>query len=93
MEFFGRLGNFETNKNMQKTEIEAKLKDIFKKRFPLAGIPDETTSSADVNGWDSLNHIVLITDIESEFNVKFSLEDMLSMQSFGEILKALESKV
>ena len=74
-------------------EIRIKAEEVFTKLFPEANELSEETSSGDIHKWDSLNHIVLISEIEKKFEIKFDIFEILSMQSFGEICKAVENKL
>ena len=71
---------------MERTEVYARLNDVFQDVFdrevPLA---DETTAT-DVPGWDSLNHITLIGTIEDEFDIKFPMKDVVGMKNVGELV-------
>lgn len=71
-----------------RNRIEQVFAEIFKVQPPLA----DTLSSGDVHAWDSLNHIVLINKIEETFGISFELDEMLTMQSFGEICDAVVKK-
>jgi acyl carrier protein len=51
------------------------------------------TSAADVEGWDSLNHIYMVVELEKHFRIKFSTEEVHTWQNVGEICRAIESKV
>lgn len=42
--------------------------------------------------WDSLNAIVLVTEIEQAYNVKFSYQEVMSIKNFGDVLELLKSK-
>ena len=46
----------------------------------------------DIAGWDSAAHIMLITALEQEFNIKFSIRDVMSMNTVGAIRKAIDDK-
>lgn len=48
------------------------------------------TRSSDIEGWGSLQHIMIITDIENEFACKFDFMEILEMKSVGDICSALE---
>jgi acyl carrier protein len=69
---------------LNKTEILKKVQEIF-----IDVLEDENiilsynTTSNDIKDWDSLNHIVLIVEIEKEFNFKFKLEEMQSFKNIG----------
>jgi acyl carrier protein len=52
--------------------------------------PDMTAE--DVPGWDSMNHMNLILLIESEFNIRLSAEEMMSLVSVGDLFQVVEQK-
>jgi acyl carrier protein len=54
-------------------------------------IKDGTTAD-DVEDWDSLAHVDLIIAVETEFNIKFTLNEIPKATSFPEILKIVETK-
>lgn len=45
--------------------------------------PDNTES------WDSFNGLLLATELEKEFEVKFTMEDIVSIKNVGDIKKKL----
>jgi len=49
----------------------------------------ESTVAADVEEWDSMNHIYLIVAIEKRFKVKFTTYQIQSWKSVGDIIAAL----
>jgi acyl carrier protein len=46
---------------------------------------DESTSAADVDGWDSLAHINIMVAVESEYGVVFSSEQLSQFDNLGEL--------
>jgi acyl carrier protein len=52
---------------------------------------DETIASQ-VPGWDSLNHINVITAIEKDFNVRFKGIEVLKCKNIGDLQKLVNSK-
>ncbi len=50
------------------------------------------TEAADVEGWDSLAHINIVSQIESEFGVRFSLDELARFSAVGKIVEALQQK-
>ena len=63
--------------------IISKVMDV-----PESEINDQT-SSENIESWDSLNLYMLIDDIETEFNVKFILEEILEIKNVGHFKKLL----
>jgi acyl carrier protein len=53
----------------------------------------EATTAADVAGWDSLNHTMLIAEIEEHFNVKFTLKEVMRFQNVGDMCSVLQAKL
>ena len=43
----------------------------------------------DVENWDSYNGLLLVDEIESEFNVKFTIEEIFDINSITDIKKHL----
>ena len=43
----------------------------------------------EVSGWDSLGQIQLILKIEQEFNLKFSVDEMITVNNVGDILAVI----
>lgn len=79
---------------MEKSKIEDTIIDIFKRIFPSILNVNPDTSSKEHKDWDSLKHIVLLTEIEREFAVKFDFDDILVMQDLQTIIdKVAERKV
>ena len=71
-----------------------KLSDIFKVLFnrPDLELNDNLTAK-DVPGWDSFNHVNLIINIEEEFGVRFSNDEVGGMQNVGNLKKLLAAKI
>ena len=64
--------------------IISKVMDV-----PESEINDQT-SPENIESWDSLNLYMLIDDIETEFNVKFILEEILETKNVGDFKKQLK---
>lgn len=71
---------------MSRDEIFEKLNEIFQDVFDDEALTvDETTTAADVDGWDSLTHITLLATVEDEFGVKFSMKAVQGLKNVGEL--------
>ena len=49
--------------------------------------------ASDVPGWDSFNHVNLMISIEEEFGVKFTNNEVATMQNVGELKILLNRKL
>lgn len=79
---------------MTREEILAKVNDIFHDVFDDDDIVVvESTTSEDVEDWDSLMHITLISEIESEFGFKFQMKDVVGMKDVGEMLDIIAANI
>lgn len=79
---------------MQDKEIYEKLVATFHSVFDDGTInirPE--TSAAEIEAWDSFNHVNLLLAIESSFHIKFSTQDMESMQNVGDIADIIRKKL
>ena len=54
---------------------------------------DDATLASDVPGWDSLNHINVITAIEQDFKVKFKGIEVLKCKNIGDLQNLVNSKI
>jgi acyl carrier protein len=53
---------------------------------------DELTAG-DIGGWDSLSHMLIIAEIENEFNIKFKLRDLNRIINLGSLISLIQSKL
>lgn len=54
-------------------------------------LANETTAQ-DVDGWDSLTNMQLISRIEKKFNVRFTFRDIVKLKNVGDICSAIQTK-
>lgn len=57
------------------------------------GIPLNKIVYGEVEGWDSLNHMNLVAEIEERFGVMLDTEDVLDMSSFARAREILEKYI
>ena len=51
------------------------------------------TSAKDIDNWNSLNHVLLIAEIENKFNISFELDEMILFKNVGDIINAIKTKI
>ena len=74
-------------------EIHDRLEKVFKDVFDDEEIViTKDTTSKDIDGWDSLEHINLICAIEDEFNIKFSMGETVTLKNVGEMESLIKEK-
>lgn len=71
---------------MTKEEVLGKLKEIFKDVFDRDIDLTFKTTAKDVQGWDSLTHITIISLVEETFSIKFKMKEVISMQNVGDMI-------
>lgn len=76
---------------MTKNEIYEKLNAVFSDVFDEDIRVTGETTAADIDGWDSLTHITLISEVEDAFDIKLSMKDVLGMQNVGEMVDIIQS--
>lgn len=71
-----------------------KLEQIFLKTMEIQTLPEnfENLKIGDIEKWDSLNHMLFLMEIESEYNLKFSVEEMGELLTIKEIRAAMGVK-
>lgn len=71
---------------MNREEVFERLNHVFRDVFDDESIlvVDSTTAN-DIDAWDSLTHITLISEVEDEFDIRFLMKDVTKMQNVGEM--------
>lgn len=79
---------------MERDELVVKLKDILVEilKHDDFEMRDDLTA-AQVEGWDSLSHAMIIMEIENNFGVKFSLREINKLTDMGSLLSLIQSKL
>ena len=75
---------------MDRNEILAKINEIARDVFDNDEVElTEATTAADVEERDSLSHLSLISDIEGEFGIKFTLSEISGSKNVGEFIDVI----
>lgn len=54
---------------------------------------DESTVKEQVETWDSLTHMELIANLESEYQTEFTVDEIMEMISVKKIVEMVEARV
>ena len=74
--------------------IMEQLQEIFRDVFADDAIVLQgTTTSSDIEDWDSLAHIQLISEIEIHFGIQFTLQEAVAASNVSEFVQIIESKL
>jgi acyl carrier protein len=78
---------------MERETIVTRLTKVFRKVFndETLVLKDNMTANH-VQNWDSLSHMILISEIENAFQVKFKLKELNKMRNVGEMIYLLTQK-
>ena len=79
---------------MTREEIFNKVQDIFRDIFDEEDLViDDSSSSDDIEDWDSLNHINLVSAIEKEFKIRFALGELQTLKDVGAMIDLMVQKI
>lgn len=51
---------------------------------------NDKSSPENINAWDSFNGLLLVTELENNFRVNFSVDEVISVKNVGDIRKILK---
>ena len=75
---------------MERNEILKKITEIARDIFDNDEVElTEATTAADVEEWDSLSHLSLVSDVEDEFGITFTLAEVSGSKNVGEFIDAV----
>ena len=78
---------------MDTREIFERLDRVFQDVFDddTIHVTPKTTAD-DIEDWDSLEHITLISAVEREFRMKFKMGEISSMKNVGEMASIIPAR-
>jgi|TARA_Y100000031_G_scaffold112285_1_gene123982 acyl carrier protein len=71
-------------------EVNEILKDVLD--LSDHQIENDSTSLNDIDSWDSMTHIVLITELEENLKLRFTNDEIVAMNTVGKIKSIVKSK-
>lgn len=79
---------------MTEKDIYKKLTEVFISVFDNDDITlSAETVADDIDEWDSLEHITLISAVEKAFGMKFTMGEVSSMKNVGEMVGIIQSRI
>jgi acyl carrier protein len=79
--------------SLRREEIFEALSGVFEQVLGRSVPLSEGTTAADVEGWDSIAHVLLILGSEREFGVRFESSELANVANVGEFVTLVESKL
>ncbi len=78
---------------MTREQIFEALNEVFRDLFDDEAITvTDTTTAAEIEDWDSLEHINLIVAVEKKFGMKFSMGEVNKMKNVGEMADLIQQR-
>lgn len=78
---------------MSETEVMQQLNEIFRDLFELPELELTPEMSADdIDEWDSVNHVMLVVEIERQFKIKFHTAEVEEMKNVGDLVRLIVAK-
>jgi len=79
---------------MKREELIIKIKSIIatvleNENFEIK----DDLSATDVDGWDSLAQLMIISKIEKKFGIKFSLNELFDLDDLGNLIELTNNKI
>lgn len=79
---------------MTKESIFQEVQNIFAGFFQLdASCFALKTQAGDVEAWDSMNHMELITTIENHFQIQFDFMEVMDFENIEDMVIAIQNRL
>ena len=79
---------------MNTDKILEEVNLIFKKVFENDSIViNMATTANDIEEWDSLNHTVMISEVEKHFGTQFKFKEVIAFKNVGDVVNTLQTKL
>lgn len=78
---------------MNTKEIYERLGSVFQDVFDDKDIQlTSSTTADDIDDWDSIEHITLISAVEDEFKMRFTMGEVSGMKNVGEMAEIIQQR-
>lgn len=72
---------------MDREQVKNRLEKVFRDVFDDDSITlSDSTTADDIDAWDSLEHISLISAVEKAFKMRFTMKEVSGMKNVGEMI-------
>ncbi len=78
---------------MDRERIIAGVDRVFRKVLGITLQTGQEYRARDIAGWDSLNHVILIRELETEFGLEIDLFEALELTGTKPIIDFIEMKI
>jgi acyl carrier protein len=73
--------------------VQERIKAVFAQVFQVDPAQVAPTASPEsIEGWDSFGHLALVEALQSEFSVRFELEDIAQMENLQAIAEIIQKR-
>lgn len=77
-----------------KNEILDPLTEIIREILSTPGLVITLeTSAVDVDEWDSISHIEIVSAIEKRFSIRFALVELQALKNVGDMVNLIQKKL
>ena len=78
---------------IERTEVMRRLTEVFQETFDDPGLQlRDSMTAADVDEWDSLQHIVLVLAVERAFRIRLNPAEVGKLENVGRMIDLLQAK-
>ncbi len=78
---------------MEEKEVYERLNEVFRDVFDDDDLEvNAETTADDIDDWDSLSHITLVSAVEDEFGIRFKMGEVSGMKNVGEMVDTIISR-
>lgn len=75
-------------------EVMRRMEKIFQIVFEDETLQiNESVCAEDIENWDSLHHVTLLSTLEKEFHIKFDIDEIITMENVGDMFTIIKNKI
>lgn len=79
---------------MDRNDILEQVQTVFRDELEDGTLVlTECTTANDIEDWDSLSHIQLVSAVEKHFGIRFLSREILSWQNVGQMIDSIAAKI